>query len=116
MVFYQVLQCTAFVHCKNSLMCNYCLIVEGSTVYHERREGQSESSELFVIRSTMPHRQRASSEKSSLHLIRPSAFLASASLLACITSTAPGAARCTAANFISQRLCTCCAQDRWRAG
>ncbi len=37
-------------------------------------------------------RQRASSEKSSLHLIRPSAFLASASLLACITSTAPGAA------------------------
>ena len=37
-------------------------------------------------------RQRASSEKSSLHLMRPSAFLASASLLACITSTAPGAA------------------------
>lgn len=40
-------------------------------------------------------RQRASSEKSSLHLIRPSAFLARASLLACITSTAPGAANHT---------------------
>ena len=63
-------------------------------------------------RSGMPHRQRASSEKSSLHLIRPSAFLARASRLACITSTAPGAASVAALNYPLQRLYTSFASGR----